>query len=78
MKKPTKRKSARPQPVSEQLRRLVDDCGLTRYQLSQQTGIDQATLSRFANGGAGLSMKAIDALGELLGWQVKMAAQRRN
>lgn len=78
MKKKAKSKSTRPLPVSDQLRRLVDDCGQTRYQLSQQTGIDQASLSRFANGAGGLSLKALDALGELLGWTVTQAAPKQS
>ena len=55
----------------EQLRRLIRDCGETRYSLSQKTGIDQSALSRFATGTRGLSMEAIDRVFEVLDLEVK-------
>jgi transcriptional regulator with XRE-family HTH domain len=51
---------------SNQLRLAVEACGLTRYRIWQLTGIDQTTLSEFVNGKAGLSMKALDTLADLL------------
>jgi hypothetical protein len=58
--------------VSDQLRRIIADCGLSRYEISKRTGIDEATLSRFMYGERGLSMKALDRLGDSLGLTVKM------
>jgi transcriptional regulator with XRE-family HTH domain len=58
--------------VSDQLRRIVDDCGLSRYEISKRTGIDEGALSRFMSGERGLSMKALDRLGECLGLTVNM------
>ena len=55
----------------EQLRRLIRDCGETRYSLSQKTGIDQSALSRFATGTRGLSMEAIDRVFEVLDLEIK-------
>jgi transcriptional regulator with XRE-family HTH domain len=55
----------------EQLRRLIRDCGETRYSLSQKTGIDQSALSRFATGKRGLSMEAIDRVFEVLDLEIK-------
>lgn len=52
--------------VSEQLRQAIDDCGMTRYRIAQETGISEATLSKFYLGQRGLSMKALDRLGECL------------
>lgn len=61
-------------PVAEkfedQLRRLIDDTGLTRYAIAKETGITQAALSRFMAAKAGLSMPNLNLLAELLGWQV--------
>jgi plasmid maintenance system antidote protein VapI len=57
---------------SDQLRHAIETCGVTRYQLSQATGIDQATLSRFISGKGGLSMPILDRLGECLGLQITM------
>jgi transcriptional regulator with XRE-family HTH domain len=61
----------------EQLRRLMRDCGETRYSLSQKTGIDQSALSRFANGSRGLSMQAINRVFEVLDLEIKRRGQRR-
>jgi transcriptional regulator with XRE-family HTH domain len=55
-----------PQKLTDQLRQAIDDCGLTRYEIAKQTGIDESTLAKFYNGHRGLSMKALNALGEFL------------
>ena len=61
--------------VSDQLRRIIDRCGVSRYELARLTGIDESTLSRFMSGERGLSMKALDRLGETLG--IRVAATRK-
>ena len=66
MAKPTSAK------VSDQLRYIIEDCGLSRYEISKRTGIDEGTLSRFIYGERGLSMKALDRLGDALGLKVSM------
>lgn len=53
--------------LSDQLRRIIDGCDKSRYQISQETGIDQATLSRFMHGQGGLSMDGLDRIAECLG-----------
>jgi transcriptional regulator with XRE-family HTH domain len=50
--------------VSEQIKKEIQMCGVTRYRISQETGIDEAALSRFMSGERGLSMAAIDRLAE--------------
>jgi hypothetical protein len=52
--------------VSDQLRQAIDDSGLTRYRIAQETGVSEAALALFYNGQRGLSMKALNALGECL------------
>ena len=52
--------------VSDQLRQAIDDSGLTRYRIAQETGISETALSLFYNGHRGLSMEALNALGEFL------------
>lgn len=52
--------------LTDQLRQAIDDSGLTRYRIAQETGISEATLALFYNRHRGLSMKALDALGEFL------------
>ena len=61
---------AKKEPFSEQLRRSVRECGMTRYAISKQTGIPESTLSRFVVGGAGLSLDNVDLLVEALELQL--------
>jgi hypothetical protein len=57
--------------LSEQVRQAIDACGKTRYQISQDTGIDQATLCRFMGDKGGLSIPVLDTLGEYLGLEIR-------
>lgn len=59
-------KNQYPDRLSDQLRRLIDCSGMSRYRLSQEAGIDQAMLSRFMAGKGGLGMQSIDALAAAL------------
>ena len=56
----------RTKQLTDQLRQAIDDCGLTRYQIAKETGIDESALAKFYNGHRGLSMEALNALGEFL------------
>ena len=58
--------------LTDQLRRAIDDSGLTRYQISKETGISESTLSQFYNGHRGLSMEALNALGQFLKLKIIM------
>ena len=52
--------------MGDQLRQVIVDSGLTRYQIAKETGIDESALAKFYNGHRGLSMEALNALGECL------------
>ena len=52
--------------LTDQMRQAIDDSGLTRYQIAKATGIDESALAKFYNGHRGLSMDALNALGEYL------------
>ena len=58
--------------LSDQVRRAVDDCGLSRYAISKATGIDQTTLSRFMSAERGLPMKTLDVLAAFLDLNIKV------
>ena len=60
------------EPLTNQLRRAIDDSGMTRYRIAQETGVSEATLSKFYLGQRGLSMEAMDALGECLQLEIKL------
>jgi transcriptional regulator with XRE-family HTH domain len=65
----------RSQLLTDQLRRAIDDSGLTRYQISKNTGIDESALAKFYNGHRGLAMEALNALGKFL--QLKILLGRK-
>jgi transcriptional regulator with XRE-family HTH domain len=52
--------------LSDQVRRAVDACGLSRYRISKQLGIAESTMSRFMSGKGGLSLDNLDAVADLL------------
>ena len=52
--------------LTDQLRQAIDDSGMTRYQIAKGTGIDESALAKFYNRHRGLSMDALNALGEFL------------
>ena len=52
--------------LSEQVRQAIDRAGMTRYAIWRQTGIAQATLSKFMLGQRGLPMKTLDKLADFL------------
>ena len=66
--------------ISEEVRRIVLACGLSRYQICKAIGMDQSVMSRFIKGTGGISTPMLDALGELLGFgivQYKAGASRK-
>ncbi len=63
--------------LSDQLRHAIEGCGKSRYVISQDTGIDQATLSRFVNGTGGLSMPILDTLADYLDLDITIGSKAR-
>ena len=60
------KKRTKSKRLTDQLRQAIDDSGMTRYRIAQETGISESTLSKFYLGQRGLSMEALNALGECL------------
>ena len=60
----------RPNKLSDQVRRAIDESGQSRYQIAHATGIDESALAKFYNGQRGLSLPALDRLGEHLGLSI--------
>ena len=71
------RKTSRVRTFSDQLRRAINGCGMTRYQIAKRTGISEATLSRFMSGQRGLTLKAVDKLAVLLAWKLERKGRTR-
>jgi len=70
-KKRTKKKPGRKKrQLSDQIREAIEQAGVTRYRIGQETGISEAALSRYVNGERGLSTRSIDKLADYLGWEI--------
>jgi hypothetical protein len=65
----------RPNLLTDQIRQAIDDSGFTRYRIAKEAGISETTLALFYNGHRGLSMEALNALGEFL--QLKITLGRK-
>ena len=61
--------------VSEQLRAAIEASTMSRYRISQLTGVDQAVLSKFMAGTIRLSQQSIDAISEVL--ELELVAKRK-
>jgi transcriptional regulator with XRE-family HTH domain len=65
-----------PEQPSDQVRKAIDnlaDLGISRYRLSQATGVSQSALSRFMAGEQprGLTLVSLDALAPFLDIQIR-------
>jgi transcriptional regulator with XRE-family HTH domain len=56
--------------LSDQVRRAVDESGLSRYRICKQLGLAESTMSKFMSGKGGLAMETFDALADLLGLNI--------
>jgi len=61
--------------LTDQLQHAIDDSGLTRYQITRETSIDESVSARFDNEHRELSMEALNALGESL--QLRITPDRK-
>ncbi len=67
----------RRQKLSDQIRRAVRECGMSRYEIWKHTGIDQGTLCRFVAGKAGMTIDSLDRLADLLGLNITVGKRAR-
>ena len=52
--------------VLDEIRRAIEQSGVSRYRISQETGIDQGQLSKLMAGEAGLSIASLERLADYL------------
>ena len=56
--------------LSEQIRKLIDESGHSRYRIALDCEIDKGLMSRFMAGKATISMASLDRLADYLRWQI--------
>ncbi len=57
--------------LSEEIRRAIDDSGMSRYEICKRIGLDQASMSHFMNRKAGLGLWTLDKLAALLDLHIR-------
>lgn len=60
---------------NDQMRKAVDNCGMSRYELARVSGVTQAALSRFIHGQRGMTLDMFDRLAPHVG--AKLVFPRR-
>lgn len=71
-------KKKRTMKLSDQFREAIDASEMTRYRIAVKAGIGHATLSRFMNRKAGLSLGSFDRLGDILELELVARHSREN
>ena len=62
--------------LSEQVRRAVEESGMTRYAICKVIGMHESVMSRFMNGKGGLQQDSMDALADLLEIDIVVRGKR--
>ena len=60
----------RTKKLTDQIRQAIADSGVSRFQIANDTGIDESSLGKFFHGKRGLSLHNLDRLCEYLGLQI--------
>jgi DNA-binding Xre family transcriptional regulator len=58
--------------LSDQVRKAMDDSGVSRYKISQETGIDESALAKLYNGHRGITTSTLDRLSKYLELRIVM------
>jgi transcriptional regulator with XRE-family HTH domain len=62
--------------LTDQIRDAVRQSKLSHYQICQETGINKASMSKFASGKRGLSLAHLDRLAEFL--ELRIISERKD
>lgn len=62
---------------TEQLRRAIDESGMSRREVCARIGLDESVMSRFMAGRSGLALANVDRLCSLLGLKLAKARKAR-
>jgi transcriptional regulator with XRE-family HTH domain len=62
--------------ITDQLRNIIDGCGISRYAIAKAVGMDQSAMSRFMSGERGISAEYLDKVGEFLDLRLTMGTPK--
>ena len=63
--------------IDDELRKAVEQSGISKYRLAQDTGINEAHLGKWMYGTRGLSAENLDKLAECLGLKFVLVRKGR-
>lgn len=69
MEDPTVRRKKK-KTLSDEVRRAVMECGMTRYEIAKRSGIAQSVLSRFVTRERTITLGTLDRLADVVGVEV--------
>lgn len=61
--------------LTEDLKRIIGAAPMSRYRLAKKARVSKTSISRFMSGERGLSLPAIDRIGEVLGLRIVQGDQ---
>ena len=65
----------KPKPLADQLRAAIaaaEKQGVTRYQISKDSGVAASALSRLVSGERSVSIESAEAIAQAIGYQVRL------
>ena len=63
--------------LSDQIRRAIKSCGLSRYRIAAEADVAESSLSRFLAKEHGLTTETLDRIAEVLGLEVVCRGPRK-
>jgi transcriptional regulator with XRE-family HTH domain len=63
--------------VQNEIRRAINESGVSRYAISKATGIDQGQLSKLMSGEVGISLANLEKLLDFLNLEIVIRPNRR-
>ena len=64
--------------TSTRLRTIFERSGITRYQLSKDSGVSLSTINRWAEGETELGIHKVDKVADALGWKIELKRKGRS
>ena len=64
--------------LSEQIRSVIKNSDMSRYEICKRLGYSESVMSRFMAGKCGLSLDTLDRLAELLDLHIQVGRRRRS